>query len=272
MRACDVGTSHNPSPRTWTSASTAVGHNLNNPGPLYYDALAPVIRVLGPWVGLAVGVMLINMAASSLSIVVARRLGGTEAMAAVAVVVVGIQWAMGSEALFDVWQPNALVLPFFAFLVVVCALAAGDLVMAPVAIGLGSLILQTHMSHAVLVVVLVAASVALCVWARRRGDEPTWWRRPLLLTAVVGALAWVFPVYEQLTSTGWGNIARIVDAASAGCSDVRPPCLHLGSWPRSRRSDPGSPGGPTRGRCRPPARASHCGASSPPLPLWRSFS
>ena len=47
------------------------------------------------------------------------------------------QFALGSELLFDVWQPNALVLPFFGFLVVATVLATGDVVMAPWVAGLG---------------------------------------------------------------------------------------------------------------------------------------
>ena len=81
--------------------------------------------------GLAVGVMLVNMAASLAS--GGGRPSGhrCRSMVAVALAVVGLQWALGSELLFDVWQPNALVLPFFAFLVTVTVLATGDLVMAP---------------------------------------------------------------------------------------------------------------------------------------------
>jgi len=214
VRARDVGTTHNPLLGTWTSASIVLDSPVNNPGPLYFDAIAPAVRLLGPWVGLAVGVMLVNMAASSLAVVVARRLGGDDAMVAVAVAVVGLQWAMGSELLFDVWQPNALVLPFFAFLVVVSALGSGDLAMAPWAVGLGSLIVQTHMSHAVLVVVLTTAALAVCVFTRRRSDEPTRWRRPLAWTAAVGALAWVQPLVEQFTGAGRGNLSRIAGAAT----------------------------------------------------------
>lgn len=130
VRARDVGTSHHPLLGSWTSASALVGKQFNNPGPLYSDALAPTVRLLGPWVGLAVGVMLVNIAASSLAVVAARRISGAESMVAIGLVVVGLQYAMGSELLFDVWQPNALLLPCLAFLVVATVLAAGDLTMA----------------------------------------------------------------------------------------------------------------------------------------------
>jgi hypothetical protein len=41
IRAYDVGTSHNPLLGSWTSASFALGIDVNNPGPLYPDLLAP---------------------------------------------------------------------------------------------------------------------------------------------------------------------------------------------------------------------------------------
>jgi len=224
VRARDVGTSHHPLLGTWTSASIVVNQQLNNPGPLYFDAIAPTIRLLGPWVGLAVGVMLVNMAASSLAVVAGRRIGGaetgTQTMVAVAVAVVGLQFALGSELLFDVWQPNALVLPFFAFLVVATVLATGDVVMAPWVAGLASLLVQTHLSHAVIVAaVTLGAAVLAAVNLRRRGERPPW-RRPALWTAAVLVLAWIQPLIEQVTGPGEGNLSRIAGAAGGGNADT----------------------------------------------------
>jgi hypothetical protein len=216
VRARDVGSAHHPLLGSWTSASLVVGDNLNNPGPLYFDVLAPWVRLLGPWVGLAVGVMLVNMAASSLAVVAARRVAGAVGLVGVAVAVVGLQFAMGSELLFDVWQPNALVLPFLAFLVVAAAVAAGDVVMVPWLVGVGSLVVQTHMSHAVIVAVMGGVAVATCVWQARRQVEPVAWRRPLVWSAVVAVLAWCQPVIEQFTGRGDGNLTRIAHAATSG--------------------------------------------------------
>jgi hypothetical protein len=231
-RARDVGTSNHPLLGSWTSASVVVGENLNNPGPLYFDLLAPWVRILGPWVGVAVGVMLINMGAASLAVVAARRIAGATSMVAVAVVVVGLQFAMGSELLFDVWQPNALVLPFLAFLVLVTVLASGDPTMAPWVFGLGSLLVQTHMSHAVLVGALTVVAVGACVWHVRRSGEadpesedeageapgrtPPAWRRPVIWSAIVLVVAWCQPVIEEFTGRGEGNISRIVASISGG--------------------------------------------------------
>jgi hypothetical protein len=216
VRARDVGTEHHPLLGTWTSASALFETNLNNPGPLYFDAIALPIKVLGPWVGLAVGVMLVNMAASSFAVVVSRRISGAESMVAVALVVVGLQFAMGSELLYDVWQPNALVLPFLAFLVGTAALACGEVATAPWVVGIGSLVVQTHLSHAVPVLVITLVAIGLCTWTRRRRNEPPAWHRPFALSAIVAVVAWAQPVIEQFTGEGDGNLSRIVEAGSTG--------------------------------------------------------
>jgi hypothetical protein len=220
VRARDVGTSHHPLLGSWTSASLVLDKDVNNPGPLYFDAIAPTVKLLGPWVGLAVGVMLVNMAASSLAVLAARRISGTESMVAVAIVTVGLQFAMGSELLFDMWQPNALVLPFLAFLVVVTVLATGDLVMAPWVVGIGSLIVQTHMSHAALVLALTVAGTVGCVLSLRGRDASPAWRRPVGLTALVAVVAWSQPLVEQFTGRGTGNLSRIVASATAGDTEA----------------------------------------------------
>ncbi len=216
VRARDVATHNNPLLGSWTSASMVVGHQVNNPGPLYFDAIAPAVRLLGPWVGLAVGVMLVNMAASSLAVVMGRRISGPESMVAVAVVVVALQFALGSELLFDVWQPNALVLPFFAFLVVAAVLATGRLGVAPWVVGLGSLIVQTHLSHAVLVTVVTVTAGVLAAVNLRAGRAWPAWRKPALWTAVVAVLAWIQPLVDQVW--GQGNLAALAGAAGGGGS------------------------------------------------------
>ena len=65
VRAADVGTTHHPLFGSWTSASLTLGVNVNNPGPLYQDLLAPfewtMGRSFGLGVGVAVGVGVVNI-------------------------------------------------------------------------------------------------------------------------------------------------------------------------------------------------------------------
>ena len=166
LRAQDVGTANHPLLGTWTSASQAAGQTISNPGPLWFDVLAPFVRLAGPNVGLAVAVMTANILAIVGAAWAAHRAGGVRAMVLATALSAGLAWSMGSELLFDAWQPHALLLPFWCLLVMLWALAAGDLRMAPFVVGIASLLVQTHLSY-VYVVSLIGAAPPIFAVRRR---------------------------------------------------------------------------------------------------------
>jgi hypothetical protein len=140
-------------------------------------------------------------------------------------------WSLGSELLFDPWQPHAMVLPFLCLLMLVWSLTCGDLAVLPWTLFVASLVLQSHLSYALLVPVLVAwGGVGLVIALRtRRAREPELWpqlRRRVLRVAsvsvVVLAACWYAPIVEQATSDGPGNMTllertlRESDGAVAG--------------------------------------------------------
>ena len=45
IRAHDVLTSHHPWLGTWSSASLDAGKDLNHPGPLLFDSVAPTVKL-----------------------------------------------------------------------------------------------------------------------------------------------------------------------------------------------------------------------------------
>jgi hypothetical protein len=223
VRALDVFGRHIPLLGTWSSGSVTAHINLNHPGPLLFDALAAPVGVLGGPVGVPVGVALINVAAIIGIAVFAHRRGGpllvTLAMAATA----ALCWAMGSELLFEPWQPHSLLVPFLFFLVLIWSMTAGDTAAIPFAVGVGSFILQTHLSYAVLVPVLTAWGVVgllLALRSERRRDDSTYpalrrrARRASAVAGVVLVVAWAQPVIEQFTSSGPGNVTRLVNSGS----------------------------------------------------------
>lgn len=203
LRAQDVGTANHPLLGTWTSASMTAGRPINNPGPLWFDLLAPFVKVAGPSVGFAVGVMAANVGAVVLAAWAARRAGGVSGSLLVTALSAGLAWSMGSELLFDAWQPNAMILPCWAFLVAGWALSCGDLTIAPWIVGLASLIVQTHLSF-VFVVGLVgaAAIVGAAVFVRRDHardvEQQRSVRRAVITSLVVAVILWVQPVLDQL--------------------------------------------------------------------------
>ncbi len=225
IRAWDVFTSHPPLLGTWTSASQSVGTDINNPGPLFFDALAVPVRLFGSIDGLAIGSALLNLAAVSGIAVVAYRRGGAVLGSAAMLVTAVMCWAMGSELLYDPWQPHSLLLPFLFFMMATWALSCGDLVMLPWAVGVGSLVVETHLTYAYLVPALGLWGVAGYFltsrrWAGhersnavRKGRRASWWR-VVSVTAVVVVLGWAQPVWEQFTGPGDGNITRLVESLS----------------------------------------------------------
>lgn len=231
VRAADVGTADHPWLGSWTSASLALGVDVNNPGPLYHDLIAPFMwtvgRVAGYGAGVAVGVATVNAVAAYGALVAADRIGGWRMERWVALAVAALTWAMGSELLIDIWQPHALLLPFVCFLVLTVGLTTGIWRLLPWWLGVVSLIVQTHVAY-VYVVAAVGVSVVvvgvrhLRAAAARDGRlmgaatadairTPT-----AFAAAVVTALAWAQPLIEQFTGPGEGNLQRLATSAGGG--------------------------------------------------------
>lgn len=223
LRTQDVGTSHHPWLGTWTSASLTAGRPINNPGPLWFEVLAPFVRILGPHVGLAIGVAVANSLAVVLAAWAARRAGGPGTAVMVTALSAGMAWSMGSELLYDAWQPHAMVLPGWALLVCLWALATGDLAVAPWAVAVASLIVQTHLSFVYVTALVGLAAIAGAVLAVRRARNPVAWRRPVLISLGIAALAWLQPLIDQVA--GEGNLGAL---ASAGRSSGDPIGVRLG--------------------------------------------
>jgi len=204
-----------------SSVSLTTSTTLHHPGPLQFDLLALPVKLLGGAPGTAVGTGLINVAAIvGIAIFAARRGGplmGTLAMAITA----GLCWTMGSEALFEPWQPLSLLLPFLCFLVLAWSLSCGDVVALPVAVGVGSLVFQTHVSYALLIPTLglwAVAGLLLRLRHDRRDDGAAWPDvrrhavRAAALAGVVAVLCWVQPAIDQLV--GRGNFGQLLQNAN----------------------------------------------------------
>jgi hypothetical protein len=220
VRARDVLTSHHPLLGSWTSASLSVGEHMNNPGPLYGDLVAPVAKLFSFSSAAAIGVGLVNAASVIGVAMVARAVGGWAMQRWMLVACAVLTWIMGSELLIDIWQPHALLLPFLLFIVLAIGLAVGQGRWLPLAAGVASLLVQTHIGY-VFVVATIAVS-AVTVWTITAWPIP-WsrWRsaarsRATLITVAVLAVLWAQPIWEQLFGAGKGNLARLATNASGG--------------------------------------------------------
>jgi hypothetical protein len=225
IRATDVLTGHHPWIGSGSSASVSLGFQVNNAGPLYFDLLAPFARTLPPGPGAVLGVTAINVACLVLAGVAARRIGGGEhgreyeawVLAAGAV----LAWTMGSELLFDVFQAHALLFPFLAACVLLTGVVAGQRWVWPWLALVVTLIAQTHLSYAYILAIVVLGGCALGVAglpAPRRDTVAAAVRSPgaartAAWTAMVLAVTWWQPLYEQLFGPGEGNLSRLVRAS-----------------------------------------------------------
>jgi hypothetical protein len=223
LRGRDVLTEHHPLLGTWTSASLEADTDFNNPGPLLFDAIALPAK-LDLAAGTVIGVAILNSAAIILAVLFARRVGGLLGALGVGAASVGLSWAMGSALLIEPWQPHAIVFPFLLVLVCAWALAAGDLLALPVGIVAGSLVVQSHLSYALLVPALLGfgLGVAIAFLRRERRRTPSDWpaarrrvRRVGLVSLVVLLLCWAQPLVEQFTADD-GNLGRVATSAGRG--------------------------------------------------------
>jgi hypothetical protein len=219
-RARDVLTAHHPFYGSWTSASQSVGENMNNPGPMHDDLLAPVARMLPFSSAAALAVGLVNGLVIVLTSWIARVIGGWAMQRWMVLACALLVWIMGSELLIDIWQAHALLLPFVLMLLVTAGLGLGRWSLLPWAAGVATFLVQTHISYVYVLAVLVVAAAAFALATQR----PIAWRRwrtaalsaPVKWTVAVLVVLWAQPVWEQLFGPGKGNLERLATNASGG--------------------------------------------------------
>jgi hypothetical protein len=229
IRVRDVLTHHHPWLGSWTSASRSLGVDLNNPGPIYADLLAPFAHLLPPGPGAAIGVGFANALSVVAISAAAHRLGGWALQRWALLACGALTWAMGSQLLFDIWQAHALLLPFLLYLLVLMGLATGDVGhvrwTVPSLVVIGSLLVQTHLSYVYVLGLLspvavvaalvvrhrqrVSTSASAAIWASLRSRSAAW-------SAGVFLILWTQPLIEQFAGDGEGNLSRLASSAGGG--------------------------------------------------------
>jgi hypothetical protein len=219
IRATDVFTAHHPWLGSASSASASLGFQVNNAGPLYFDLVAPFARVLPPGWGAVLGITTINAACIVLAGSSARRIGGAVYERWVLAAAAVLAWTMGSELLFDMFQAHALLFPFLAAGVLLSGLALAQWWVLPWLAFVLTLILQTHVSYAYILPILVVGA-ATSAWHNRTAaaaddspDQPRTYRRPGIRAGGVLLVTWFQPLWEQLFGAGEGNLSRLARAA-----------------------------------------------------------
>ncbi len=176
----------------------------NHLGPAPFVVLAPLYWVTGgDGLGLGLGALLVNALSVVGIAVLAWRRGGAPLLAWALVLVALLLRLLGPEVLRDPWNPHLAILPLALLVLLTWSVACGSRWLLPVAVGVGSAIVQTHLGFGPVVGALLGGSFLLLLTRRRRGLL-----RPLLVTAAVAAVLWAPAVLEELSNDP-GNVSTL---------------------------------------------------------------
>ncbi len=163
----------------------------NHPGPALFYLLALPYRMAGGHpIGLLLGALAVNAAAIAGMAVIARRRGGQVPLLAMLLLLSLLVRTLGVDFLADPWNPNITVLPFGLFLFLCWDMTCGGAWSLPLAVGVGSFLVQSHLGYAPVTAVLGLFGTAWLIKdvARTRANRPTLRRqRRTFARATVGS-------------------------------------------------------------------------------------
>jgi hypothetical protein len=215
----DVGSAHTPLLGAYSR------YGWHHPGPGFFYALAVPYRVLGrDGSALAAGAVLVNALAIGGSIVMLWRRGRLGGLVIGGLAIAVLVHSLGGVVLASAWNPVATVVPMLLFVLAVWSVTCGDVWMLPVVVGIGSLVVQTHVGTAAVVVVgALTAGVTVFVSRRARGGDGRLW----IVSAAVGVVLWIPPIADALAHGG-GNLRALFRFWTAAHD-------HLTGWARAAR-------------------------------------
>jgi hypothetical protein len=214
LRVRDVASSHPPLIGLPGRIGTLVEQG-SHPGPVSFWAMWPFYQLFGAsaWALQAAAVSLHVLAMGAFLWIAHRRGGIGLALGGAAVLAILVRtYEVGTLA--EPWNLFLPLLWWMVFLLAVWSVLCGDVPLLSVAVFAGSFCMQTHVSYVGLtggLGILAVAAGLLTVNARRRDprarQEAIRW---CLIAAAVGAVLWVPPVIDQLTSSP-GNLSILRD-------------------------------------------------------------
>jgi hypothetical protein len=191
---------------------------------LYYVLVLPYRLLFSSSLAMAVGALLVNGAAIATMAVVARRRSGTAVMVITLVASGILVRALGAEFVRSPWNPSVTVLPFAALLFLAWAMSCGSVWSLPVASGLATFLVQTHVGYVPLagpLLVWGAGWLAVLAWRRPTSAEAATIdavdRRPLTKAAAASlavlAVLWAPPLIDEIAYGGnLSDVARYFSA------------------------------------------------------------
>ncbi|MCO6432332.1 MAG: hypothetical protein J5J00_15870 [Deltaproteobacteria bacterium] len=118
-----------------------------------------------------------------------------------------------AERMYDIWNPHIIIAPCVSFLMSAAAFAGGMTIFAFPAALSATMVLQSHLSGTIPIVIVSIAAIIAAIKVRRTGSQEKFSRGEafsVLAAIVIAVLAWVPPSLEALTFAGFGNMGDIV--------------------------------------------------------------
>jgi hypothetical protein len=221
LRLRDVGSSDPPLIGLGGRIGTAENPG-SHPGPLSFWALWPFYQLFGAsaWAMHAASVTL-HLIAMGAILWIAHRRGGAPLVLGAGAALAVLAHAYGPATMIEPWNPYLPVLWWVAFLLACWSVLCDDLPMLPVAAFAGSFCAQTHIPYLGLVGGVGALTLAAVAVKGVRRRQPGRHRPDLPyvvrwtgVAVVVGALAWLPPIIDELTRSP-GNLSIIKEHFSS---------------------------------------------------------
>ncbi len=190
-------------------------YEWHHPGPLYFQLLAPLYALSGHrHLAIDAGAAAINVAALLLLLVVFRRCSTTP-VTLTAAALFAVYLARLDGLLDSPWNPHVPVLPLALLLGAAAAAASGAFGWLPVAVGLASFVVQTHVGFtpaaaAALGTAVVLIATEALITRRRTRALPRGLTRAVVASAVVAAAVWAVPLIDEVRAGGYHNLHDLV--------------------------------------------------------------
>ncbi len=182
----------------------------HHPGPALFYVMALPVGLFGSGPGLNVSVVLINGGAVTATVVYLwHRFGGLAALWSAAAVC-GLCLSLSMSAVLSPWNPDVLVLPLVAFVVLWADAIRGHLAALAWSAVVVSFLVQSHISTAPFGVIMVAIAAAGAVIARRRSSPARLRSSPAVAAAgLVVFLTSLVPSLIELVADRPNNLTLV---------------------------------------------------------------
>jgi hypothetical protein len=193
-----------------------------HPGPILYYLLWLPYRLAGSnSLSLCFAALTVNAATVAGIALVARRRGGLPLVLLTLFLVGLLTSSLGAQFFRDVWNPSITVLPFVLLLLLAWSMSCGEAWALPVTAGVGTFLVQTHVSYGFVTAAAIAAGLvgaAITGWRRRsdahhpdpqREGVGRSWLRMAVVTGLVLTVLWLPVVLQQITREP-GNLGELL--------------------------------------------------------------